>query len=59
MSTKEGWKYAAMDFGEPSVMEDTGTPVMLLLFAQSLVFRMLVSCTSIVYSADAPYSGIS
>ncbi len=42
MSTKEEWKYAAMDFGAPSVIEDTGTPEMLLLFAQSLVFRMPV-----------------
>ncbi len=40
---KEEWKYAAMDFGAPSVKEDdTGTPEMLLLFAHTLDTKMPV-----------------
>ncbi len=42
MSTREEWKYAAMEFGAPSVMEETGTPEMLLLFAHTLDIKMPV-----------------
>ncbi len=42
MNTKEEWKYAAMDFGAPFVMEDTGTPEMQLLFAHTLDIKMPV-----------------
>ncbi len=42
MNTKEEWKYAAMDFGAPSVMEDCGTPEMQLLFAHTLDIKMPV-----------------